>query len=259
MISLAFFTSLLVTHCLGQLQTCYDPDGIFNSDLIPCDPGAPVSACCGSGYICDTVLDCIEASTGVEYIPGCTDPSFGDNACPWPMNATFTGDPFNPPLDPSLNITICADGTACAVDVPSCCNDRSGIYIISFDNAATVPSASASYSAYYAAASGGYAIPTGDFTSAFASESSASSSLFGVRTIVSVDTVTASAPSHTFGLTSRPTTPLTTTPPLVATKATKSSSPTVSNQTKSGGYRVEYGASLAIGALALSAAQLFLS
>ena len=145
--------------------------------------------------------------------------------------------------------------------MPSCCNDNSGIYIISFDNAATVPSASASYSAYYAAASGTYAIPTGAATSEFASESSASSSLFGVRTIVSVDKVTASAggPSSTFGLTSQPATPLTTTPPLVATKATRPSSPTVSSQTKSGGYRVEYGTSLAIGALALSAAQLFLN
>ncbi|KAL2049280.1 hypothetical protein ABVK25_010458 [Lepraria finkii] len=262
MISIAFLTSFLVTRCLGQLQSCFDPDGEFNSDLIPCDPDAPVSACCGSGYICDTVLDCIEASTGVEYVPGCTDQTFADDACPWPMNATSTDDPFNPPVDLSLNITICADETACAVDVPSCCDDDEGIYIIYFENLATIPSASALYSAYYAAASSSFAIPTGDASSEFASVSAASSSLFGVRTIVSVDTVTASdvgPPGPTFGLTSRPATPLTTTPPPVATKATKPSSPTVSSQTKSGGYRVECGPGLAIGALALSAVQLFLS
>ena len=87
--NLIFVTSLLTAHSLAQLLTCFDTDGLISSDLIPCNPDAPVSACCGSGYLCDTVLDCIDASTGVQYVPGCTDGTFADDACPWPLS-TFS-------------------------------------------------------------------------------------------------------------------------------------------------------------------------
>ncbi|KAL2038316.1 hypothetical protein N7G274_008965 [Stereocaulon virgatum] len=264
---LIVFIGLLVTHCLGQhgqyLQMCYDPNGAANPDLIPCNPDARTSACCGSGYICDTVLDCIDANTGVQYVPGCTDPTFSDYACPYPLNATYTNDPSNPPYDQYLNITICADGTACPIDLPLCCDTNNAISIISFDNTATVPSASASYSAYYAAAASSvYAIPTG---SAYfvASQPSTSSSQVAHRTLVSVavnSVANAGASSPTFDLTSGATAPIITNKPSLASKATSgSSSPTVASQTRSGGSRCENGVSLAIGALALSAVRWLLS
>ena len=280
---LVFFTSLLVTHCLGQnvqyLQTCYDPDGTENPDLIPCNHDARTSACCGSGYICDTVLDCIDANTGMQYVPGCTDSTFNDYACPWPLStslpkrnlqlhaltsgpadATYTNDPSNPPFDQALNITFCADGTACSVAMSHCCDINAGISVISFDNTATVPSASASYSAYYAAATSSvYDIPTGSDYFA-ASQSSTPSSLVVYRTLVSVvvnSFTNAGAPSPTFDLTSRAPAPIITNAlPLVSKATSGPSSPTVLSQTRSGGSRVENGVSLAIGALALGAARL---
>jgi hypothetical protein len=68
------------------------------------------------------------------------------------------------------------------------------------------------------------------------------------------------APSPTFDLTSRAPAPDITNALSLVSKATSGPpSPTVSSQTRSGGSRVENGVSLAIGALALSAARLLLS
>ena len=76
---------------LVTATTCYKYSGqIGNSGTddsgdTPCDPDAPVSACCGAGSICISNLHCYNVNITTPNVPGtCTDQSFSDPACPCP-------------------------------------------------------------------------------------------------------------------------------------------------------------------------------
>ena len=82
---------LLVIQAGVAATTCYKYSGqIGNSGSddsgdTPCDPDAPVSACCGAGSICISNLHCYDVNLTTPNVPGtCTDQSFSDPACPCP-------------------------------------------------------------------------------------------------------------------------------------------------------------------------------
>ena len=59
--------------------------GTDDSGDTPCDPDAPISACCGAGSICISNLHCYDVNITTPNVPGtCTDQSFSDPACPCP-------------------------------------------------------------------------------------------------------------------------------------------------------------------------------
>ena len=87
MIILFPFLFLFVAPCcFCQLKQCYNPYGVIFPDF-PCDPGANVSTCCGSGGTCETNFYC---DTGIpkggKTVGSCTDKTWQNPACPLPLS-----------------------------------------------------------------------------------------------------------------------------------------------------------------------------
>ncbi|KAL1837792.1 hypothetical protein VTJ49DRAFT_3402 [Mycothermus thermophilus] len=66
---------------------CYFPNGQFNPDDVPCDPGAAVSMCCGSRDACLSSGLCLNEGTGptrgISFARGtCTDRTWNSSICP---------------------------------------------------------------------------------------------------------------------------------------------------------------------------------
>lgn len=71
---------------MANANRCFFPNGITTGDdasptMVPCDPAAPVSACCAVGHSCTGSGLCY-SSSGEIYRGGCTDKTFKDAACP---------------------------------------------------------------------------------------------------------------------------------------------------------------------------------
>lgn len=184
------------------------------------------------GWKCSSSLQCI-GIYGVGVIGGCTDRSFKDNACPFPLiGLTLSSDQFIAPNhqcvprltirleDPDhavnrnifsyiKNATICQDNTVCPYkDNTTCCSSGAGKTEILFHYGHAVPSAIVDLSAYYSSA--GYSLP---FSTTSSSKTSISTTSLSTASSVSEVLPSAASTPRTGSLTLKQPTPSVTSAP----------------------------------------------
>src|SRR5436305_2430722 len=86
LLHLAWVTRATCYYSSGKLAV-FSNDGTYD---IPCDPAAPVSACCGAGEICISNMECMYADRSSSWFGSCTDQTWMSPACPCPGGGNLT-------------------------------------------------------------------------------------------------------------------------------------------------------------------------
>ncbi|KAF1808584.1 hypothetical protein P152DRAFT_213861 [Eremomyces bilateralis CBS 781.70] len=130
LLSLQVFILSILFNQVNADGECYFPGGAWARDYLPCDPYAPTTACCPTGYTCFSNQLCVAthpdvinstSPVGTSLRPGCTNPAWDELIC-----GDFC---LNNPRDDNLgDIAACGSNTfCCGADVRNGnCNCREG-------------------------------------------------------------------------------------------------------------------------------------